>query len=116
MADIKRDIYGIGKQMRKRASGWGAMLPSISNLVNAGGELTAIGAAYVVAAAVAGGTAAGALASWATAKGKQDYSTAKKSYENEALVADRDYLKSKIRQEGEALKSQGAARPMRMLR
>lgn len=113
MIDIKRDIYGIGRPMRKRAA-WGAILPTGANIVNAAGDLTAMGAAYVVAAAVAGGAGAGWLAAQATAKGTQDYSTARKGYENEALSSDIGYLTSRIKQERDARRRKQAPKSMRV--
>ena len=114
MVDIKRDIYGIGKPMRKRAV-WGALAPTIGNMVNAAGDLTALGAAYLIAAATFGGTIAGGVASWATAKGKQDYDTAKKGYENEALAADIGYQTSRIKQERDARASEQKPKSMRAI-
>ena len=114
MANIRRDVYGIGKPMRKQASGLGALLPTAANVFNAAGGLTSIGAAYLVAAAVTGGAGIGWLASQATAKGKQDYSTAQKGYENEALSSDIGYFTSKIKQERDARRLAEQPKPMRV--
>ena len=102
------EIQGI----RKKA-GVGALLPTATNIFNTAGDLTAIGATYLVAASLMAGLGTGWVAAKATAKGKQDYDTAKKGYENEALSADLGYFANKIRQERDALKNTDKPKSMR---
>lgn len=110
MADIRKDIYGMDK---KAILGMGSLAPSIGNLVSAIGDLGAIGMAYLATASMLTGAGAGWLAAKATAKGKQDYDTAQKGYENEALASDIGYFSSKIKQERDARKTEQTPKAMR---
>lgn len=105
-----KNVYDM---MHKQAT---SLLPSAGDIINTIGELGAIGAAYLVAASVATGIGTGWVGAHATAKGKQDYETAQKGYENEALSSDIGELTSKIQQERAANKNEEKAKPMMLMR
>jgi hypothetical protein len=100
--------------MGKKAA-WPMLLPSIGDIGKTVGDLGAMGAAYLIAAAVAAGTGAGWLGAKMTAHGERDMDTMRKSYENQRLRADIGYLKSKVQQEHGAAKQQNDVRSARVL-
>lgn len=111
---IRQSVYGIEERgMRKQA--WPTLLPIVGDTARTIGDLGAMGAAYLIAAAMAGGAGIG----WAGAKflahGDRDIDTAKKSYENQRLRADIGYLKGRVQQEADAAKRKTQAQSARVL-
>ena len=100
------------RRMEKRAAGW---LPLFGDVANAAGSIASAASAYIIAAAILGGTGAGYVAAKTTAKGKQDIETAQKSYENERLKGDIGYLAARAQQEYDAQKRKNGSKEKSMM-
>lgn len=112
---IRTRVYGMPERGMGKKAAWPVLLPFVGDIGKSVGDLGAMGAAYLIAAAVGVGTGAGWLGAKMTAHGARDMDTMRKSYENQRLRADIGYLKSKVQQEHDATKQQNDVRSARVL-
>lgn len=103
---IRQTVYGVQErqQVKQAAGQWPVVMPILGDTAKTVGDIGAMGAAYLIAAAMSAGAGAGWLGAKFTAHGDRDIDTAKKSYENQRLRADIGYLKGRVQQEADAAK------------
>lgn len=112
---IRHSVYGVPERTMNKKAAWPVVMPVIGDTMRTVGDLGAMGAAYLIAAAMGAGVGAGYLGAKLTAHGDRDMDTMKKSYENQRLRADIGYLKGRVQQESEAAKRKQDAQSARVL-
>lgn len=115
---IRKNVYGLEVPGLHKSAFLpsGSILGTAGGAISAAGDMTALGASYLVAASLITGIGTGWLASKAAEHGKQDEDTARKGYENERLKADIGYLRGKLKQEYSQAQRKGEPpRSMRLM-
>lgn len=112
---IRQTVYGVRERQQVKRAAWPVLMPIAGDTMKTVGDIGAMGAAYLIAAAMFGGVGAGWLGAKFMAHGDRDIDTMKKSYENQRLRADIGYLKGRVRQEADAAKNKTQAQSARVL-